>query len=91
MRAHYGYADGSGEYYITIDTDKCDGCGRCASACPASILEVIKDDYDDLKAAVKEEYAKSLSFSCFGYDKKCSQEETNCHSVCEGDAISHSW
>jgi ferredoxin len=48
MRAHYGYADGSGEYYIIIDTDRCDGCGACASACPKDIFEIITDDYDDL-------------------------------------------
>ena len=23
--ANYGYTDGSGDYYIIVDTDKCDG------------------------------------------------------------------
>ena len=33
MLANYGYKDGSGDWFITIDTDKCDGCGICATRC----------------------------------------------------------
>ncbi len=32
-KANYGYKDGSGEYFITIDTDLCNSCGKCAEAC----------------------------------------------------------
>ena len=46
MIANYGYKDGSGEYFIAIDTDRCDGCGECAPACPAGVLEIILNDYD---------------------------------------------
>ena len=41
MIANYGYKDGSGDYYISIDTDKCIDCsaGRaCLTACPKEIL-----------------------------------------------------
>lgn len=27
-------------YVVTIDTDKCEGCGDCVEACPASILSL---------------------------------------------------
>ena len=47
MLANYGYADASGEYYITIDTDKCNGCGACEQVCPKNIFEMIQDDYDE--------------------------------------------
>ena len=50
MIANYGYKDGSGEYYISIDTDKCIGCAAeraCLAACPKSMFEIITDDYDD--------------------------------------------
>ena len=43
--ANYGYQDASGDYYITIDTDKCTGCGECAKICPKNILEMIEDDW----------------------------------------------
>ncbi len=91
MRANYGYADGSGEFYITIDTDKCDGCGDCVTACPKGILEVIIDDYDESKVAVNKEFAKSLGYECLGYHAKCAKDASNCHSACKEDAIEHTW
>ena len=29
MIANYGFKDGSGDWFIVIDTDKCNGCGKC--------------------------------------------------------------
>jgi ferredoxin len=89
--ANYGYADGSGEYYITVDTDKCDGCGDCVEACASGILEVILDDYDEPKAVVKLQFATTLSDACPGYYRKCAGVEPNCHAACRAGAIRHSW
>ena len=49
MLSNYGYEDGSGNYYITIDTDKCSECGEkpCLQACPEGIFQTELDDYDD--------------------------------------------
>ena len=91
MKANYGYADGSGEYYITIDTELCDGCGDCVTACPEGILEVVLDDYDEPKAAVKPEFGKTLSDRCPGYHAKCANASVNCHVACKPGAIEHSW
>ncbi len=91
MRANYGYADGTGEFYLTIDTDKCNGCGDCVEACPQGIFELSLDDYDELKAIVKMEFAHSLSYECLGFDQRCTKESTNCHTACVKDAIAHSW
>ncbi|MBW1798692.1 MAG: 4Fe-4S binding protein, partial [Deltaproteobacteria bacterium] len=44
MLANYGYKDASGDFFITIDTDKCDGCGDCVSACPVDVFEVMDED-----------------------------------------------
>ena len=42
MLSNYGYEDGSGNYYITIDTDKCSECGEkpCLQACPQPVRAV---------------------------------------------------
>ena len=44
MLANYGYKDTSGDFFITVDTDKCDGCGDCVSDCPANVFEVVDED-----------------------------------------------
>lgn len=90
MIAHYGYTDGSGEYYIILDTDKCDGCGKCVTACPKGIFEVAPDDYDKVVARVKDDVLKSVSYVCKGFSR-CSAEEGNCHAACSQNAISHTW
>ena len=90
MKVQYGYSDGTGDYFITIDTARCDGCGECATACPENILAVFSEDGAHLKAGVREEIRKKLAYICPGF-KVCSQNETNCHVACPHDAISHSW
>jgi predicted CoA-substrate-specific enzyme activase len=91
MKINYGYSDGTGEYYITVDTGKCDGCGKCVSACPASVWEVTGNDHGQPKAMVKEAVRKKLHLVCPGF-KQCAESHTlNCHSACPNDAIRHSW
>ena len=90
MKAHYGYADGSGEYFITIDTDKCDGCGACAQVCPKNIFEIVPDDYDEIKAAVRAEFAKNLSYVCPGA-AKCKGRPSACGDACARGAIGLTW
>lgn len=68
MLANWGYQDGSGEYFITIDTDKCDGCEECANACPQNVLQVGEDPADPLRAEpvafVSEMQRQKLRFTC---------------------------
>ncbi|MTI80650.1 MAG: 4Fe-4S dicluster domain-containing protein [Firmicutes bacterium] len=28
-------------YMVSIDAEKCEGCGECVDACPAAILEMV--------------------------------------------------
>jgi predicted CoA-substrate-specific enzyme activase len=91
MKISYGYSDGTGEYYITIDSGKCDGCGQCVEACPAHNLEVAKDDHNDLKARVREPVRKKIHITCPGFNTCNFSIPANCHKACPKDAISHSW
>ncbi|OGW12254.1 MAG: hypothetical protein A3G93_11115 [Nitrospinae bacterium RIFCSPLOWO2_12_FULL_45_22] len=91
MKWNYGYTDGRGEFYLTVDTDKCTGCGDCVEACPQGILEVALNDFDQEVVQVKETLRKQLSYKCLGYYAVCSKQEKNCHSVCPTDVITHTW
>lgn len=89
--ANYGYTDGSGEYYITIDTDKCDGCAECVKVCPAQILEIITDDYDQEVAVIKEKNRKNIKYDCAPCKPITNRPELPCVRVCKPGAIKHSW
>ncbi|MBE0481139.1 MAG: 4Fe-4S binding protein [Dehalococcoidia bacterium] len=89
--ANYGYTDGSGDYYIIVDTDKCDGCGKCVEACPQGVLEVFTDDYDDLVVQVKKEHSKNLKYACAVCKPVSGAHDLKCQAACPGEAISHSW
>lgn len=91
MKANYGYADATGEYYIQIDTDKCDGCGECVKACPEGLFEIMEDDYGKMVAAVKEEARAKVGYLCPGFHLSCHRQAVNCQSVCRQNAITHSW
>jgi ferredoxin len=89
---HYGYTDGSGEYYIVIDADKCNGCGKCVSKCPMGVLqlETMLIDLDDKTvASVKEDQHRNLRYTC----AECKPESgiTPCTIACEQKAIKTSW
>ena len=90
-RIHYGYTDGTGNYFVTIDASRCDGCGECVSACPSGIFEVIQGSNGKSTAKVKDAARKKLAFLCPGFETCRSRLEANCHHVCPMDAISHTW
>jgi ferredoxin len=86
MLANYGYQDGSGVYYITIDTDKCNGCGECVKICPKDVFEMVLDDYDELVPKVTNAVINQIGFIC-----EASSCDYKCQKVCPKDAIRHSW
>ena len=92
MKTHqYGYSDGTGEYFITIDVGSCDGCGECITACPSGVLTLGKNDDGQLKCKVRDEIRKKLAFTCPGFQNCSHENKVNCHSACPKNAIHHSW
>jgi len=91
MKINYGYSDGSGEYFITVDTALCDGCGKCVTVCPANLLEITEQDNSKPVVAVIESLRKQLSNKCPGFYNCLQDIKENCHTVCPHNALTHSW
>ena len=96
MIANFGYQDGSGAYFISIDTDLCDGCGDCLPACPAQIFEVRDEDPNDPfreipVAAVKESKRKKIKYACSSCKPVSGRTPLSCVVACKKGAIKHSW
>ena len=93
MKARYGYRDGADDFFIVIDTDQCIDClgHACMPACPAGILEIIVDDYDDEIAAVVEGHRKRIKYSCAACKPVPDRPPLPCVTACTSGAITHSW
>jgi Fe-S-cluster-containing hydrogenase component 2 len=89
---HYGYMDGSGEYFIVVDTDRCDGCQKCVQKCPQHALELVTefiDLEDKTVAAVTEEHRKKIRYTCA--QCKPAEGKTPCILACQERAINCVW
>ena len=96
MLANYGYKDGSGDYFITIDTDKCDGCGDCVTACPVDVFEVVDEDANDPMrndpvAMVRRDKQRKLKYECGSCKPPSYKPPHPCVEACKAGVISHSW
>jgi ferredoxin len=96
MLANYGYSDGSGEYFITIDTERCNGCGDCVEACPAKVFVVVEEDPNDPMreepvAIVASNKIHKIKYECNPCKPSGHRSPLPCVQACEVGAISHSW
>ncbi|MEW5936318.1 MAG: 4Fe-4S binding protein [Candidatus Thermoplasmatota archaeon] len=95
MKASYGYTDGSGGYYIIVDTEQCTACGLCVQACRWGVMEVGEDEHDPLSdrlvAKVSEAHRKKIKYSCAQCKPASKQIIPPCISSCAPKAIEHSW
>lgn len=97
-KTSYGYKDGAGTWYVTVDTDVCDGCGECLEACPADLWELKADEFDifgegDPVAGIREEHRKSLRYDCSPCKSPSGDGEgvAACAEACPVGAIEFSW
>ena len=95
MIANYGYQDGSGEFFIRLDTDRCNGCGDCVSACPASAFEIRENDPNDPFRETAVAVIKDSERNKIKYAGPCKPlgdgPPLPCLTACKPGAIAHSW
>lgn len=95
MKANFGYADASGEFYITLETDQCSGCSECVTACRAHILELANNEFDPFAegqiAVVKRANRKTIKYDCGPCKPPGDERVAPCITACRPGAISHSW
>ncbi len=97
MISNYGYEDGSGFYYITIDGDGCAECAThgCVNACPQAVYVLEIDDYDDLVAVVTEATRRRLRETCspckVPNGGESAERPLPCTDACQTGALRHSW
>jgi len=93
MIANYGYQDGSGKYFVTIDTGKCEDClGRwCVDACPQSLFLIEPDDYNNEVATIEISVRKKLKEKCVPCKPAGGHEALLCVEACRPGAVTHSW
>jgi ferredoxin len=91
MIIHYGYQDGSGKYYVSIDAEKCDACKICIEKCPQKVLKidtVMIDIEDKQVAVVHEAHRKKIQYTC----ASCHQgNDLPCVRSCKKGAIAATW
>ncbi|MEW5910046.1 MAG: 4Fe-4S binding protein [Thermodesulfobacteriota bacterium] len=96
MLADHGYQDASGSFFITIDTDRCNGCGACLSICPENIFEVVNQDPNDPfreipVVIVREDKRNKLKYECGPCKRPADRILLSCVEACPFHAITHSW
>jgi ferredoxin len=96
MLANYGYSDGSGSYFITIDSARCNGCGDCVVACPAEVLQVVDEDpndpfRDEPLVIVSRDKQKKVKYECGPCKPPSNRLPLPCVASCNNAAIAHSW
>ena len=93
MIANYGYQDGSGTYFIVVDTEKCNGCGDCVQACLYEVLEMAPDEFDPLEdrtvVSVIEEHRNKLKYSCALCISSNEKKGLPCVLACSQEALTH--
>ena len=91
---NYGYTDGSGDWYVRMDTELHTGCGECVTACPVGLFKLVEDEYDPLSeevnASVKHEHRKTIKYDCGPCKPVTDRSPLTCMVICKPGAITDS-
>jgi NAD-dependent dihydropyrimidine dehydrogenase PreA subunit len=95
MHAHYGYEDGSGRFYIVVDTDRCNACAECVAVCPAKLLTLQEEEPCEARmvAAINDRQRNDLKTACSACKpaRGFSHAALPCIRACAAGALQHSW
>lgn len=93
MIANYGYRDGEGEFYIAIDTGKCERCEAkpCVAACPKGLFVDEEDPYGEQVVAIDEHKRRKLKYECGECKPAAVDKPLPCVEACPLGALAHSW
>lgn len=93
MIGYHGFKDGSGEWFLVIDTDRCNGCGKCVEVCPSHAIEVAPDEADPFKeepvARVRDDQRKKIRYACAPCKPGYGPKPAPCIASCEREALCH--
>ena len=92
MIANYGYSDAEGQFFITLDTGKCEGCPAkpCIAACPAKLIVEEENPYGGAIVGIDETKRKKLKYECDPCKTK-QGKPLPCIDACPFNAVTHSW
>ena len=71
----FGYPNAivTSSYIADIKTDSCEGCGKCAKACPIGAIEMITDEIAETKNKKRPRINSSICIGCGVCSLKCTK------------------
>ncbi len=94
MIAYYGFEDGSGSYYIKVDTNQCQRCTDkpCINACANMLFEKAESDFDGEVVEIPKHKQRMVQSACENCKLVAHSNDTlPCHKACPYRAIEHTW